>query len=429
MVRMSSKLTFGTEAVDWQERINMSRMREERAGRARQVMRKHGVAVMLVTGGPNCRYLTGVRDAVHRPQLGYVLFFVEHDPVVFAHAGWYHQLQDQVPWIKNWRIGRAWLQAGPGPEATAEEAKLFASEIYQELKERGLTQEKLAMVAFDGTAREALSELGIKMVDGWPLMLEATAIKTVDEINCLKTVAAICEAGWYKAWETLRPGMRDTELSRIVVQTLYEAGADEVPAVNFHSGPLTFDRGFNRGARLIQTGDLLYAPMCGVTYLGYRSCTYRTLIAGRKANEKEKDWYKKMLDRLDAVIGEVKPGATTADAAKHFPPATYWGYRDEAEVLTIEIGHGIGIFSYGPPIINRQWSLKHPQVFEEGMVMGIESREGEFRVGGVRLENMVVVTKDGAEIIDYTPRDHILEPVVSHLWSPILAVGEEKKKI
>jgi len=55
------------------------------------------------------------------------------------------------------------------------------------------------------------------MVDAWPIMLEATAIKTVDEINCFKTVAAICEAGWFKAWQTLRPGIRDTELSRIVI--------------------------------------------------------------------------------------------------------------------------------------------------------------------------------------------------------------------
>ena len=418
MTKLSSKLPFGSDAVDWQERINMSRMREARAARARQVMRKHGIAVMLVTGGPNCRYLTGVRDAQNRPQLGYVLFFVEHDPVVWAHAGWYHQLQDQEPWIKNWRIGRSWLQGGAGPGATAEEAKLFASEIHRELKDRGLTGEKLGIVAFDNTAREALSELGIKLVDGWPVMLEATAIKTVDEINCFKTVAAIVEAGWYKAWETLRPGMRDTDLSSTVIQALFQAGAEEVPSgVCFYSGPVTFERGFDRGGRLIQTGDLLYAPMCGVTYLGYRSCTYRTLIAGRKANHKEKDWYKKLLDRIDAVIGAIKPGATTADAAKHFPPASYWGYKDEAELLTMEIGHGLGIFSYGPPIINRQWSLKHPQVFEEGMVLGVESREGEFRYGGVRLENMVVVTKDGAEIIDHMPREHILEPEISRYWA------------
>jgi Xaa-Pro aminopeptidase len=60
------------------------------------------------------------------------------------------------------------------------------------------------------------------------------------------------------------------------------------------------------------------------------------------------------------------------------------------------------------PIINRQWSFKYPQVFEEGMTIAVEGREGERRVGGVRLENMLVVTKDGAEIMDRFPRDEIL---------------------
>jgi Xaa-Pro aminopeptidase len=148
--------------------------------------------------------------------------------------------------------------------------------------------------------------------------------------------------------------------------------------------------------------------MCGVTYLGYRSCTYRTFIMGRKPNAREQDWYKKLLDRIDAVIDAIRPGGTTAEAARHFPPATSWGYKDEAEVLTMEIGHGVGLYQYQYPIINRQWSLENPQVFEPGMVIAVEAREGEPRVGGVRLENMVVVTDTGAEIIDHFPREEVL---------------------
>jgi Xaa-Pro aminopeptidase len=75
----------------------------------------------------------------------------------------------------------------------------------------------------------------------------------------------------------------------------------------------------------------------------------------------------------------------------------------------MEIGHGIGVYQYEYPIINRQWSLENPQVFEAGMVLAVEGREGEDRVGGVRLENMIVVTENGAEIIDHFPREEILE--------------------
>lgn len=410
MPKMAGKLTYGIATADWQERINVDRMRAERAEKARRAMKKHGVAVLLVTQPADFRYLTGLRGADFFPQLYYALFFAEGDPVVFVHAGWLYQMPDQAPWIKDWRIGRAWFRGGPGPEVTLEETRLFASDIHEELSTRGLTKEKLAIIGFDGPAREALAEKGITLVDGWPLMLEATATKTVDEINCLKTVAAICEAAWFKVWAGLRPGMRDTDLSRIAIDAAYEAGADEVPALGFYTGPLSFDRGFPRAGRIIQTGDLVYSSLCGIKYLGYMSCTYRTLITGRKANQKEKDMYKVLLERIDAIIDAIKPGNTTADAARHFPPATKWGYKDEVHVLTAEIGHGLGLFQYGPPIINRQWSLEHPQVFEPGMVLAVEGREGETRVGGARLENILVVTGDGAEIIDHMPRDRIIEP-------------------
>lgn len=408
MVKMASKLAWGTATADWQERINVARMRDERAERTRKFMRKNGIPALLAARMDNTRYLTGLRGAEFMPQLWYVLFFAEHDPVVFAHAGWYRQLPAAAPWIKHWRVARAWLAGIGGPEVVQEEGKLFAAEILQELKERGLAGEKLGLLAMDGVAQQFLNAAGIKTMDFWPTMLEARATKTVDEINCLKTVASICEATWHRIWREMRPGMNDTELSRIAVDELLKSGSDDARPIYFMSGPLTFERGFDRPGRMIETGDLVYAAMCGIGYLGYRSCNYRTFIVGRKPNDKEKDWYKRVLDSIDGIIDAAKPGVSTAELAKHFPPASSWGYKDEAEVLTMEIGHGIGISLYEYPVINRQWSLKHPKILEAGMTFAVESREGREGEGGVRLENMVVVTENGAEVLDHFPRDEIL---------------------
>ena len=412
MIKLAPKLTFGPAAADWQERLNMDRMRHYRAERAKKIMRKHGIPALLEAVPANIRYLTGLRGYDY-PMCRFVLFFAEGDPVMYEHDGWYHQMPDQAPWIKEWRPARTWLTGAPGMEACRDEAKQFAADIRGDLKARGLLDEKLGLGGFDGIAREALTAAGIKnIVDSRPTLLEARCIKNQDEINCLKMAAAIVDGVWYRIWETLRPGIKDTDLATTAAAAGYEYGAELAVAGGWRSGPTTFERGFHQSSRILQVGDLVYGSLCGLTYMGYRTCTYRTFIVGRQPNNKEKDWYKKVLDRVSAIIEEIKPGKTTADAAKHFLPASTWGYKEEVEVLASEIGHGIGMGgpggNYDMPIINRQWSLKYPQVFEEGMAIAVECREGEHRVGGVRMENMVVVTKDGAQIMDHFPREEIL---------------------
>jgi Xaa-Pro dipeptidase len=411
MPKLASKLTFGPETADWQERIDPARMRSHRVERAREIMRRNGVPVLLEANTQNIRYLTGLRG-FNYPMCRYVLFFAEHEPVMYEHNGYYHQMPDQAPWIKEWRPARSWLTGAPGLAACQEESRDFAADIKRELESRGLLGEKLGLGGCDGMAREALVNAGIKnIVDSRAMMLEARAIKNRDEISCLKMIAAMVDGVWFRIWERLKPGIRDSDLATIGSAAGYEFGMESAVPGGWRTGPTTFDRGFHQSSRVIQVGDLVYGSYCGATYMGYGSCTYRTFIVGREPSSKEKDWYKRLRDRIDAIIDEIKPGRTTADAARHFPPASSWGYKEEVEVLASEIGHGIGLGTstgYDMPIINRLWSFKHPQVFEEGMTIAVESREGETRVGGVRLENMLVVTKDGAEIMDHFPREEIL---------------------
>jgi Xaa-Pro aminopeptidase len=404
---MSPALTYGPGLADWQERIDVDRLRRARAARMQRIMEQHGVVSLLVTGADNCRYVTGLRGPEYAPHVWYVLFFAESDPVVFGGAGYVTQPHES-PWIREWRLARSWLGGICGPAAAAAEAEKFAGEVASVIAERGLKKEPLAVIgAFDELAQRALREQGLEVRGGWPLMLEATSIKTEDEIRCTKMAVAIAEVAWYRMLEAMRPGVNEDELIRRGAAAASAAGA-EYAKVSFHSGPLTFERGIKDTSRILQPGELLYGNLCGTSYLGYRTCLYRTFAVGREPTRREADWYKRMLDRIDGVIDAIRPGATTADAARHFDPASTWGYTDEAAVLTIEIGHGVGLHQYERPVINRQWSSDYPQVFEPGQIIAVESREGAPGAGGVRLENMVVVTETGAEVLDYFPRDRIV---------------------
>ncbi|MFC1980860.1 M24 family metallopeptidase [Chloroflexota bacterium] len=415
MVKYSQRQWLAPGLQDFAETINMERLREERAERARQVLKQHGVPAMLVTFTPNVRYLTGYFHLAHT-QEDYVLFFAEGDPIMFAHAGYYQAQPHLMPWIKHWRIGRSWLEEICGPDATQKEAKLFAHDIWQELHDRGLTGEKLGVVCFDDVSQAALRENGLTVVDGWPLLLEASKIKTQDEIACLKVAASICDVGWRCLMQNAKPGMTTGQVTNMVRTALYEGGG-RTRLYRYLGRSRSHNRLAGGGARNVRIGygDLGYMMLCGTSYMGYGACLYRSFIVGRKPNAKEKDMYKRLLERINAAIDATKVGNTTADAAKAFPAASTRGCKDEAEILTVEFGHGVGIVSYPPafvaynlPNINRQWSFEFPQPFEKDMTIAYESLEGEPGFGGVRLENMVVITEDGAEIMDTFPRDEIL---------------------
>lgn len=103
------------------------------------------------------------------------------------------------------------------------------------------------------------------------------------------------------------------------------------------------------------------------------------------------------------VIDAIKPGVTTADAAKHWVPASERGYSSEEYVWCDELGHGLGLWLYEYPITNRLWSLDHPMTYEKGMTMAVEAMEYAPEIGRTKLEEMVVVTDAGAEVITRMP--------------------------
>ena len=236
--------------------------------------------------------------------------------------------------------------------------------------------------------------------------MEARRCKTPDEVACIETAIAISNNG-YTSFMDFKPGMRERDGGAAMHEAMIRAGA-EFASGGVRSKLNTYDV-YHHGNtdRIVDAGDLVVVNTCGTTFAGYRVCIYRSFILGRKPNAKERDFYSRCYDRVYGIIDKMKPGATTADAAKALLPSNTWGYREEQSLLVAEVGHGIGM-TYEEPVISRIWSFDHPQMLEPGMVIAVECREGEWGYGGVRLEEMVLVTETGNRILSTWPvrRDH-----------------------
>ena len=112
---------------------------------------------------------------------------------------------------------------------------------------------------------------------------------------------------------------------------------------------------------------------------------------------------------MDHAIALVRPGATTADIVSVWPEAHEFGFPDEEAAFALQYGHGVGLSIWEKPIFSRLVSLDHPEVLEEGMVFALEtywpSADG---IGAARIEEEVVVTADGCQVITKFPAEDLM---------------------
>ena len=112
---------------------------------------------------------------------------------------------------------------------------------------------------------------------------------------------------------------------------------------------------------------------------------------------------------MDRAIALVKPGATTADVVAVWPKAEEFGFPNEEAAFALQYGHGVGLSIWEKPIFSRLTSFDHPEVLEEGMVFALETYwPAADGWGAARIEEEVVVTKDGCEVITKFPAEELL---------------------
>jgi Xaa-Pro aminopeptidase len=193
----------------------------------------------------------------------------------------------------------------------------------------------------------------------------------------------------------------------LVSKSLYDMGSEHVEGVNAISGERCSPHPHVFSDRALRPGDPAYFDILH-SYNGYRTCYYRTFAVG-SASQAMVDAYKKCREILDAAINVIKPGVTTADVVKLWPKAQEFGFPDEEAAFALQYGHGVGLSIWEKPIFSRLVSLDHPEVIEEGMVFALETFwPASDGWTAARIEEQLVVTRDGCEVITRFPAEELL---------------------
>jgi Xaa-Pro aminopeptidase len=408
--------TYGPNAVDWEERVNLPRLRDERLARLKAQLERSELGALLAFDFGNIRYMTATHIGTWAMDklIRFALLPRGGEPVVwdFGSAARHHQLYN--PWLDHTadgarqtgaRAGISTLRGAFHPEAGI--AAEVARQVADELREHGLAGEPLGIDVAEMPVLAALAAQGIATVDGQQVFLEARRTKTVDEISLLSQACAMVDAAYQELYEFLRPGVRENECVGLVSKVLYGLGSEYVEGVNAISGERCSPHPHVYSDRLIRPGDPAFFDILH-SHLGYRTCYYRTFAVG-SASRAQRDAYVRCREYMDQAIALVRPGTTTADIVSLWPRAQEFGFPDETAAFALQYGHGVGMSIWEKPIFSRLVSLDHPETLEEGMVFALETYwPASDGWSAARIEEEVVVTADGCEVITKFPAEELL---------------------
>jgi len=413
--------TFGPNTVDWENRVDMTRLREERLARLNAQLEKSELGALLSFDFANIRYMTSTHIGTWAVDklIRFALLPRGGKPVVwdFGSAARHHQLYN--PWLDytdgpatpegaaqtGARAGISTLRGAFHPDAAI--AADVAGKIVTVLREHGLAGEPLGIDVAEMPVLAALTAAGITVTDGQQVFMEARRIKSRDEITLLSQACAMVDAAYDGLYEFLRPGVRENECVGLVSKILYDLGSEYVEGVNAISGERCSPHPHVYSDRLIRPGDPAFFDILH-SYNGYRTCYYRTFAVG-SASRAQRDAYVRCREYMDQAIALVKPGATTADIVSLWPRAADFGFPDETAAFGLQYGHGVGLSIWEKPIFSRLVSLDHPEPLEEGMVFALETYwPASDGWSAARIEEELVVTAEGCEVITKFPAEELL---------------------
>ncbi len=224
-------------------------------------------------------------------------------------------------------------------------------------------------------------------------------VKTPEEVQLIREAQALADRVFAEVRPNIQAGVRELDVALELEQGLRRAGAEVGFAVIVASGP--------RGAmphgvasdRVIEDGELVTIDF-GARLNGYHSDMTRTVAVGTPSEELRRV-YNAVLEAEEAAVAAVRPGVKGGDLdalAREILNRHHLG-----EAFAHSLGHGVGLKIHEGPSLR----AGSEDVLEPGMVVTVEPGAYLPGVGGVRIEDLVLVTEGGYEVLSRTPKERL----------------------
>lgn len=253
-------------------------------------------------------------------------------------------------------------------------------------------------LSFDTHAKFKKALPGLKLKPASSIMKKLRIRKDAFEIARIRESAAILDRGFEAARKLIGPGSVERDAALKIEIEMRKAGAD---GLAFDTIIASGERGAlphgKASGKKVKKGELVVVDM-GALLNGYHSDETRTFCVG-KATKLQREIYGVVKDAQARAIEAIRPGVDAAEvdraARAYIDKAGYGKYFGHGT------GHGVGLEIHESPNVSPLSS----EILEEGMVITVEPGIYIPGWGGVRIEDMAVVTKDGFEILTKTPKD------------------------
>ncbi|MGO9211510.1 MAG: M24 family metallopeptidase [Terriglobales bacterium] len=349
-----------------------------RQRRVAQVLEARRLDALLVTHLPNIRYLCGFTGSAG-------VLLVANGRFTFFTDGRYREQAGAE--VQGARV--------VVPKGAVLDAAARALADWR-VRRVGLESEHLSVAAAAKVASALRTKARLRQTLG--LVEEHRMVKEPAEVECLRAAVRLGSSLFDKAVAAIRPGVPERVVAAELEYAARQAGADGMSFETIvAAGPRSaLPHGLASAQPIPRRGFVVLD--FGVILRGYCSDMTRTVHVGKPAVEARR-LYQAVRDAQQAAIDAVRPGSAVSEVDR---AARSWLRREGlSQYFTHSTGHGVGLEIHEPPRIARG----QPEVLQPGMVITIEPGVYVPGCGGVRIEDMVVVTTTSCEVLTPTTKE------------------------